>query len=875
MAVNIYSLHEILNRVEFENLLLEGRDPVEVLHYKFSYIPSNIIDSVIKIDPTKKKSYSQWLLSKWKSEKGLIVKSLEDGRLEKLFNHYKTHPEVQIKDCPSLEEGLRQFAPIEDTVLSKSKEPMTYVENLGEEVDSRLANDFDVVYEDDKWLIAVPNTYEAECKLGENMRWCTANEFGNGRSYYENYLESGGKFYVNFDKTKPESRNGKDYPYTRYQFHFESNQFMDKDDKPVTLDEIGIPDGAIKFYESEGYDASDFENLEVKIERYEDWRYQNAYFCLNDELGLCVQYDNDYQPEEINDDTPFFVFDDSDSRDPISYVEITNPFTNENTVRLNKANYLVLEEIDGDEFMAVINETNKDSSWYRLWESYAIDKWLELPDEAGLFCSRKNADNDMCYTVLSTYGENMFKDLTFDSCDGMFINKPCTSADKDNGNRVFIECITDGYHSLFAIGYGGEQGISLDCIIKRDNPKNGTEYVIEGNAIEGTYGRYRVFGDVADDDTEYSKYTLEDELENGDYIVSHTFTDGEKAKTMVNVLRKGEKEPLLNEWVDAVIDFDSNVYITKRGNRFGLFGLNGELIGQWYSIYGVLDRELSVIVGQIREGDEPVKTDFINGQEGKVFATFKSFLTNYQANHQILVVPFNDDGTEGNAISFNYETRQYTHPEIASYQKIIPFNDKNFLCTLSKTNERVIYNFKEQRVVADNVQSVSVIRSSDLFKLVNTNGKENLFRIEDSKVLLPNYVDSIIEAIDYRRVVLYEMNGRSYIYNFEKNKMLGNPNGVDLKLYLGNDGYYVYSDDNFSVRFYISENDMLFKGWFDNLKRNYGYSINENTPQEVVMLYNKVVGEDNQQKEVYEAFQRLMNRIDEASKKLHARKMII
>ena len=49
-------LKEILERVEYERLIEEGKDPVEVLHYKFQHIPSEIIDDVIAIDPTKKKS---------------------------------------------------------------------------------------------------------------------------------------------------------------------------------------------------------------------------------------------------------------------------------------------------------------------------------------------------------------------------------------------------------------------------------------------------------------------------------------------------------------------------------------------------------------------------------------------------------------------------------------------------------------------------------------------------------------------------------------------------------------------------------------------------------------------------------------------------
>ena len=69
-------LKEILERVEYERLIEEGKDPVEVLHYKFQHIPAEIIDNVIAIDPTKKKSYSQWLLSKWDDEKDTIVNGL-------------------------------------------------------------------------------------------------------------------------------------------------------------------------------------------------------------------------------------------------------------------------------------------------------------------------------------------------------------------------------------------------------------------------------------------------------------------------------------------------------------------------------------------------------------------------------------------------------------------------------------------------------------------------------------------------------------------------------------------------------------------------------------------------------------------------------
>ena len=243
----------ILERIEydtFERLIEEGRDPIELLSYKYSNVPSEIIHKVVSIDPTKKKSYSQWLLSHWDDESDTIVNNLKNGRIEKLFQHYKQHQDIQIKDCPSVEEGLEKFVPEVDTVLTKSSNPTTTLMNNGwtKEVPSELANDFDIVFDEDDWVIAVPHTYEADCKLGENMNWCTAggrSDFNGGRSYYNNYLSRGDdKYYVNFDMTRGESRLGKDYPFTRYQFHFGSHQFMDKNDDPVELAEIDMPDSA-------------------------------------------------------------------------------------------------------------------------------------------------------------------------------------------------------------------------------------------------------------------------------------------------------------------------------------------------------------------------------------------------------------------------------------------------------------------------------------------------------------------------------------------------------------------------------------------------------------------------------------------------------
>ena len=178
-------LKEIFERLEYESLLSEGKDPVEILRYKYSNVPGEVIDKLVSIDPTKKKSYSQWALSHWDDERDTILNALKNGRLEKLFQFVKNNNDVQLKGFRSVEIPLNEYIPDDEgdydnedkgnvhDVLRKSSAPVTLLKNNGweKQVPSELANDFDIVFNEDDWVIAVPNTYEADCKLGENMKW--------------------------------------------------------------------------------------------------------------------------------------------------------------------------------------------------------------------------------------------------------------------------------------------------------------------------------------------------------------------------------------------------------------------------------------------------------------------------------------------------------------------------------------------------------------------------------------------------------------------------------------------------------------------------------------------------------------------------------
>ena len=89
---------------------------------------------------------------------------------------------------------------------------------------------------------------EAACFYGGNQqetRWCTS---APGLSYFDRYIKDGPLYVVyNPNDTNVSPTTG--LPRERYQFHFQSNQFMDKDDRSINLvDYLNGPMAELKGY---------------------------------------------------------------------------------------------------------------------------------------------------------------------------------------------------------------------------------------------------------------------------------------------------------------------------------------------------------------------------------------------------------------------------------------------------------------------------------------------------------------------------------------------------------------------------------------------------------------------------------------------------
>lgn len=217
----------------YEEVLLEATK--EQLRQQFKNIDEKIFNEIFEADPYNGK-YAQWLLKIY--ELGNLP--LED--LYKATEYLNIYHKVKNKLDPKYKNIHQTIAKkveyvddfdgqkkskIEKTQLIKSLQELFQIikpykeQNADLSKNEKLKKD-NLVYEDEKWEVYIPKTYEASCKLGSGTEWCTAT--GKTRNHYDFYSEKG-KLFILINKINRE----------KYQFHFEEGQYMDRNDKPISL----------------------------------------------------------------------------------------------------------------------------------------------------------------------------------------------------------------------------------------------------------------------------------------------------------------------------------------------------------------------------------------------------------------------------------------------------------------------------------------------------------------------------------------------------------------------------------------------------------------------------------------------------------------
>ena len=259
----------IVHEQVFKSLLLEAKSPEEILRLiKYRYkdtVPEWFVEKVFSIDPTKRKSFTQWACNKYHEESGDFLEALNNGTLKKVFDFFQKNANTfSLADMRSLDEAIGYAFTVHlDEYLRK---------NGNEEAD-----DFEYTDVDSKWGVAQYHTYEASLKLGKDCIWCTANWYGNGYDFYEDYTTDG-RLFVLIDKSGPETCNKRRYAFKRYQMFFDiegnkESEFRDSKNNSVLPGDVGFTKALFEYFNELGFSPKDeFLSREELAERYDEWR---------------------------------------------------------------------------------------------------------------------------------------------------------------------------------------------------------------------------------------------------------------------------------------------------------------------------------------------------------------------------------------------------------------------------------------------------------------------------------------------------------------------------------------------------------------------------------------------------------------------------
>jgi hypothetical protein len=176
-------------------------------------------------DPSKKKSYVNWMIQKYISGG---INRLEDipARLVpalKIYDKLKITRKVKPEDADinkfkklsdftqMMKNNYGDADVISNKSIDKSKEQQFFADNEAE-----------LVYNTPEWKVVIPKTHAASCYFGKNTEWCTTTT--DNSNYFDSYATQGPLYIILQKKTNK-----------RWQFHFESEQYMDEHDERINF----------------------------------------------------------------------------------------------------------------------------------------------------------------------------------------------------------------------------------------------------------------------------------------------------------------------------------------------------------------------------------------------------------------------------------------------------------------------------------------------------------------------------------------------------------------------------------------------------------------------------------------------------------------
>ena len=249
-------------------------EDIAAVRKNYPKISDEDFNRIIRLDPTfiegrdSVGQYGKWLLNLFNKGKLDNEGHARDAlsRFEQEKKNVKNKDIGQFKSLDDIDAYLND----DDNYMNKShRQEVRDRQKARKNAD--LSSDAEKVYEDFEWSVWIPKTYEASCKLGQGSSWCTAT---TENDHYYKYYSSQGPLYIILNRHRDD---------VKYQFHFESSQFMDIDDRSIDLmdflsDNEGLYDYFIPIiYSYIGLSEDDIENGLITVEVYDKDDYEDIF----------------------------------------------------------------------------------------------------------------------------------------------------------------------------------------------------------------------------------------------------------------------------------------------------------------------------------------------------------------------------------------------------------------------------------------------------------------------------------------------------------------------------------------------------------------------------------------------------------------------
>lgn len=289
-----------------EELLLEISSPEEIWKKYYKDIEWPVFARIVHHDPRtvvtngkliKIGKYGKVLLYMYKNGK-IKMEDLPKATeyLNYIYKHNIPVDSSKVTDLPTLYDLIKKYLLLDNPDLS------TVFKILPQE-------EYKVLHNGTKWMVFKPKTQKAACYLGVDTQWCTTwgpeslNKSYRGReNQFKNYNKRGPLFII----------ISKDDESVKYQFHFESKQFMNSADSQINASELLDENDELKhfFFPSLTKIVSNEEG-EVELERLTILSPEDSMIVLKNIVGdegmnplaeAIIQSDSDKVNELIKSD---------------------------------------------------------------------------------------------------------------------------------------------------------------------------------------------------------------------------------------------------------------------------------------------------------------------------------------------------------------------------------------------------------------------------------------------------------------------------------------------------------------------------------------------------------------------------------------------